>query len=89
MKIPRGHVHNSLLVRVIKKSMVPWSLVTTVLYAAAIPMTVFVFPSTTLLLTIFVLFGGFTSSMSALASALVSAEQEENQAEGDKGEPTV
>lgn len=67
---------NSLLVRIIKKMMVPWYAVTTLLYFAAIPMTVWVFPSTTLILSIFVLFGGFTSSMAALASALVSAEQD-------------
>jgi hypothetical protein len=76
--MPKPLARNSLLVRIIKKTMVPWYLVTTLLYMAAIPMTIFVFPSTTLLLTIFVLFGGFTASMASLASALVSAEQEEN-----------
>lgn len=80
--MPRGRRGNSLLVRFIKKTMVPWYLLTTLLYFAAIPMTIFVFPSTTLLLTIFVLFGGFTSSMASLASALVSAEQDDADASG-------
>lgn len=49
---------------------------TTVLYAAAIPITIWVFPATTLLLTVFVLFGSFTASMNALGASLVSAEQD-------------
>lgn len=71
MKIP-----HSLLVRIIKKTMVPWYAVTTVLYFAAIPLTIWIFPATTLLLTVFVLFGGFTASMASLASALISADQD-------------
>lgn len=64
------------IVRFIRKTATPWYLVTTLLYAAAIPLTIWVFPSTTLLLTVFVLFGGFTASMASLASALVTAEQD-------------
>jgi hypothetical protein len=76
-KLTRGPRYvNSALVRFIKKWTVPWYTITMLLYAAAIPMTIWVFPSTTLILSIFVLFGGFTASMASLASALISAEQD-------------
>jgi hypothetical protein len=65
---------------VIKKLTIPWYAVTTLLYMAAIPMTIWVFPSTTLILSIFVLFGGFTASMASLASALITAEQDKSMA---------
>jgi hypothetical protein len=67
---------NSKLVIFIKKWTVPWYAITAVLYFLAIPLTAWVLPATTLILSIFVLFGGFTSSMAALASALISAEQD-------------
>lgn len=74
--MPRTHSRNSKLVAWIKKWTVPWYAITALLYFAAIPFTVLVFPATTLILSVFVLFGGFTASMAALASALISAEQE-------------
>jgi uncharacterized membrane protein YdjX (TVP38/TMEM64 family) len=67
---------NSTLIKWVKKLTVPWSVLTTLLYMAAIPLTIWVFPATTLLLAIFVLFGGFTASMAALGSALVASEQD-------------
>lgn len=70
------------LVRFLKRWTVPWYLLTVVLYAVAIPLTIWVFPSTTLLLTIFVLFGGFTASVASLASALLSADSEEPVTDG-------
>jgi uncharacterized membrane protein YdjX (TVP38/TMEM64 family) len=81
----KGLQRNSALVRFIKKTMVPWYLVTTILYFLAIPLTIWVFPATTLILSVFVLFGGFTASMASLASALVTAEQDE-QIVGESGE---
>jgi hypothetical protein len=66
-------------VRFLKRwAVTPWYWLTTALYAAAIPAAIWVFPSTTLLLTIFVLFGGFTASVASLASALISADQEKS-----------
>jgi hypothetical protein len=65
-------------VRLLKRWAVPWYCLTVAAYAACIPLTIWVFPSTTLLLTIFVLFGGFTASVASLASALISADQEKS-----------
>jgi hypothetical protein len=65
-------------VRLLKRLTVPWYGLTVFLYAISIPLTIWVFPSTTLLLTIFVLFGGFTASVASLASALISADQEKS-----------
>jgi hypothetical protein len=67
---------NSKLVSVIKRLTVPWYAITTFLYFTSIPMTIWVFPQTTLLLSVFVLFSGFTASLASLASALISAEQD-------------
>lgn len=64
------------IVHIIKKYTLHWYAVTALLYFLAIPFTILVFPATTMILTVIVLFGGFTSSMAALASILV--EQEEN-----------
>jgi hypothetical protein len=62
------------LVRFLQKYAVWWYVVTALLYAMMIPLTVWVFPSTTLLVTIVVLFSGFTASMASLASVLSDAE---------------
>lgn len=69
---------NSRFVAIIKRLTVPWYAITTLLYLTSIPLTIWVFPSTTLLLLIFVLFGGFTASMASLASALITAEQDKS-----------
>lgn len=63
------------LVRFLQKYSVWWYGITVLLYGLMIPLTVWVFPATTLLLTIVVLFGGFTSSVAALASVLSDAEE--------------
>lgn len=65
------------LVHFFKKYTLWWYLITTVLYFLAIPFTIFVFPATTLILTVIVLFGGFTSSVAAMASILTDQEQDE------------
>lgn len=66
------------MVEFIKRWTVPWYGLTVILYALAIPLTIWVFPATTLVLTIFVLFGGFTASVASLASALISADQDQS-----------
>jgi hypothetical protein len=76
MRVRGPRYVSSGLVKFLKRWAVPWYLLTVVLYAACIPATIFVFPSTTLLLTVFVLFGGFTASVASLASALISADQD-------------
>lgn len=67
---------SSALVRFIKRWTVPWYTVTVGLYAVSIPLTIWVFPRTTILLAVFVLFSGFTASVASLASALISADQD-------------
>lgn len=62
------------LVRFLQKYSVWWYLITVVLYGLMIPLTIWVFPATTILLTIVVLFGGFTSSVASLAAVLSDAE---------------
>jgi len=88
------HYKNSRVVYWVKKLTVPWCIITTLMYLIAIPLTIWVFPATTLLLAIFVLFGGFTASMASLGSSLVSAEQDrataslENQVSDEKVVPS-
>ena len=71
------HKIRKTLVRLIKKYTLHWYAVTAVLYFLAIPFTIFVYPATTLMLTAIVLFGGFTSSMAALATTLVEQHDDE------------
>lgn len=63
--------------RFLKRYVLWWYAVTVLTYALMIPLTILVFPATTLLLTIVVLFGGFTSSIAALASVTADAHQDE------------
>lgn len=66
------------LARLFTRYLIHWYALTTLSYAAMIPLTIYVFPATTLLLTIVVLFGSFTASVASLASVLVdTAPQEE------------
>ena len=67
---------SSALVQFIKRWTVPWYAVTVALYLVLIPLSLSVFPNTTLITTVFVLFSGFTASIASLASALISADQE-------------
>lgn len=77
--------HRKKLAKFIKRWTIPWYIMTTLLYFLAIPFTVLVFPATTLILTVIVLFGGFTSSMAALASVLVTDEQDDRLQEATNG----
>lgn len=67
----------NVIARLLKRYVLWWYGVTILLYFAMIPLTILVFPATTLLLTVVVLFGGFTSSVAALASVLSDAEQDD------------
>lgn len=61
----------------VKRYTLHWYILTMVLYAAAIPLTIWVFPATTLILTVVILFSGFTASVASLASVITDAEQDE------------
>lgn len=63
------------VVSFLERYTVHWYVITACLYAAMIPLSVWVFPSTTLLVTIVVLFSGFTASVASLASTLVDMKQ--------------
>lgn len=76
IKLHRGH--RKKLAAFIKKWSLHWYAVTALLYFLAIPFTILVFPATTLILTVIVLFGGFTASMASLASVLAAEDQEES-----------
>lgn len=62
-----------------------WAVVTLVLYVAAVPFTIVVFPENSLWLGLLVLFSGFTASLVTLGDLLVSAEDSERE---DKEEGT-
>ena len=66
------------MAKLVTKYLVHWYLVTTVLYAASIPFTIWVFPATTLILTVVVLFSGFTASVASLASVLVDVDEKKS-----------
>lgn len=61
----------SYFVKYLAKYMLWWYAITALLYFVAIPITIWVFPATTLHLAILILFSGFTASMGSLASALM------------------
>ena len=60
-------------VKYLAKYMLWWYAITAILYFVAIPITIWVFPATTLHLAILILFSGFTASMGSLATALVDS----------------
>jgi hypothetical protein len=67
--------HPSALVAFIKRYRVAWAVITLTLNALALALVVVVFPDVSnLWVSIFVLFGAFTASMTTLAELLVSAE---------------
>lgn len=63
------------VVAFLERYTIHWYVATAILYAAMIPLTIWVFPSTTLLVTVVVLFSGFTASVASLASTLVDMKQ--------------
>ena len=68
----------SKLVAVIKKYRISWAVLTLTANALAIALVVFVFPDVSnLWVSIFVLFGAFTASVTTLGDMLVSAEESE------------
>jgi hypothetical protein len=75
----------SKLVAFIKRYRLAWAVLTLAANAIAIGMVVFVFPDVSnLWISIFVLFGAFTASVTTLGDMLVSAEDSvrEDEAEG-------
>jgi hypothetical protein len=68
----------SKLVALIKRYRISWAVVTLAANALAILVVVFVFPDVSnLWVSIFVLFGAFTASVTTLGDMLVSAEESE------------
>ena len=65
--------------RFIVKWLYVWYIITAIFYAAAIPFTIIVFPDNDLILSVIVLFSGFTGSIAALASVLVDASEKAEQ----------
>lgn len=63
------------LVGLLERYTIHFYVITTVLYALMIPAALWVFPSTTLLLTVLVLVSGFIASVGSLASVLVDLHQ--------------
>jgi len=75
----------SKLVAFIKRYRIVWAVLTLALNAVALVLVVVVFPNVSnLWISIFVLFGAFTASVTTLGDMLVSAEDSEraDQAEG-------
>jgi hypothetical protein len=68
----------SKLVAIIKRYRITWAVITLAANALAIGLVVFVFPDVSnLWVSIFVLFGAFTASVTTLGDMLVSAEESE------------
>lgn len=63
------------LVGLLERYTIHFYVITTTLYFLMIPAALWVFPSTTLMLTILVLVSGFISSLGALASVLIDLHQ--------------
>ena len=64
-------------VRFIQKYRIAWAWITLILYIAAIPFTIIIFPDNNMWLALIVLFTGFTASLTTLGDLLVSAEESE------------
>ncbi len=63
--------------RFIQKYRIAWAWITLILYIAAIPFTIIIFPDNNMWLALIVLFTGFTASLTTLGDLLVSAEESE------------
>lgn len=72
-----GSAFVRLLTDLLKRYVLWWYAVTAFLYFGMIPLTIWIFPATNLLLTVVVLFSGFTASIASLASVLVDAKQDD------------
>lgn len=72
---PEQRHFRATVVRFIERYTIHFYVATAVLYALMIPASLWVFPSTTLLITVIVLFSGLVSSIAALASVLVDMHQ--------------
>lgn len=63
--------------KLIEKYRVVWAWITLLLYVAAVPFTIIIFPDNNMWLGLLVLFSGFTASLTTLGDLLVSAENDE------------
>lgn len=63
------------VVEFLEKYTIHWYAITAILYFTMIPLSIWVFPNTTLFVTIIVLFSGFTASVASLASTLIDLKQ--------------
>ena len=89
MRVPRRRPRPSKLVAFIKRYRVAWAVITMMLNLLAIVLVIFVFPDVSnLWVSIFVLFSGFTASVSTLGDLLVSAEDSQRQDEAE-GQPNT
>ena len=64
-------------VRFIQKYRIAWAWITLLLYVAAIPFTIIIFPDNNMWLGLLILFTGITASLTTLGDLLVSAEESE------------
>lgn len=73
MSAPRRAL--SPLSRFIQRATLPFYIGVAVLYLVLIPLTLLVFPATTLMVTLLILLSGFLGALGTLGDALVSHEQ--------------
>ncbi len=66
------------LVGFLERYTIHFYVIATILYLLMIPLSIWVFPSTTMLLTVIVLFSGFVSSVASLASTLIDLKQNDD-----------
>jgi hypothetical protein len=64
------------LKRFIKRYALHWFVITVIGYLLMIPLTIWLFPATTLSLSIYILLLGFTSSVASLADVLPEEDED-------------
>ncbi len=75
---PQQEKFRAAVVGWLERNTINFYVITAVLYALMIPASLWVFPSTTLLVTIIVLFSGLISSLGALAGILIDLKQNDD-----------
>ncbi len=75
---PRQEKFRAAIVGWLERNTINFYVLTAILYALMIPASLWVFPSTTLLVTIIVLFSGLISSLGALAGILIDLKQNDD-----------
>lgn len=69
---------NKAVANFIKKYRLAWAWITLLLYVAAVPFTIIIFPDNNMWLGLLVLFTGFTASIVTLGDLLVSADDSDD-----------